>query len=240
MKIRVIHAMTGMNDRMIEDEKTILKKFCKPDTFLDIVCIEEGSSSIESYYDMYIGAVSTLKYVKEAENLGFDGVVITCFGNACLDPAKEIVNIPVTASGEASMLLAAALGQRFSIIGTLKQARDRHEIEAMKLGVRSKFISERYIDMSVLDLHKDKDKTLNAMIKAAKMAIEEDGAEVIIPGCFGMIGMAEKMQRELGVPVIEPAGAVIKFIETLVDLKLASSPLSYPIPPIKKRSYDII
>jgi len=240
LRIRVIHAMTGMTDEMKDNEEKLLKKFCKRETELEIACISEGSSSIESRFDEYIGAVNTLKLVKEAEDLGFDGAVITCFGNACLEPAKELVNIPVTASGEASMLLAASLCQRFSIIGTLERARDRHEIEAKKLGVYSKFVSERAVKMNVLDLHKDRNVLLNAMVEAGRKAIQEDGAQVLIPGCFGMIGMAADMQKELKVPVIEPAGALMKLIETLIELNLCQSPLAYPVPPKKKRSFNIL
>ena len=111
------------------------------------------------------------------------------------------------------------------------------ELDAKRIGIDSKFVSEVPVEMNVLDLHKDKELTLKNMIKAARKAIEEDGAEVVIPGCFGMIGMAARMQKELGIPVIEPAGAVMKHIETLVDLNLAQSPLAYPVPPEKEMDF---
>jgi allantoin racemase len=169
--------------------------------------------------------------VKESEEKGFDGIIITCFGNANVDPAREIVNIPVVGSGQASMLLAAGLGNRFSVIGTVRSAADRHRWEAVKLGVSSKLASVRCIEARVLNLHDDLEATLKAMVEAGRKAIEEDGAQVLIPGCFGMVGLAEKM------PVVDPAGAAVKLIETLVDLKLSQSKLAYPIPPPKKRDF---
>jgi allantoin racemase len=88
-----------------------------------------------------------------------------------------------------------------------------------------------------LTLHDDLEATLKAMIAAGRAAIEEDGAQVLIPGCFGMVGLAERMQQELGVPVVDPAGASVKLIEALVGLKLSQSKLAYPIPPSKKRNF---
>ncbi len=237
MKIRVIHAITGLTEVLLEREEKILRSYAKPDTQFEIVSIKQGAASIESYFDIYIGSLNTLRLVKEAEEKGFHGIIITCFGNACVDPAREIVSIPVIGSGQASMLLAAGLGNRFSIIGTVRSAADRHRVEAMKLGVTSKLASVICIDARVLSLHDDLQATLKAMVDAGRKAIEEDGAQVLIPGCFGMIGLAEKMQQELGVPVVDPAGASVKIIETLVDLRLSQSKLAFPIPLPKKRDF---
>jgi allantoin racemase len=237
MKIRVIHAITGATEAWLEREERILRSYTKPDTQFEIVSIQQGAASIESYFDIYIGSLDTLRLVKEAEEKGCHGIIITCFGNANVDPAREIVNIPVVGSGQASMLLAVGLGHRFSVIGTVGSAADRHRMEAMKLGVASKLASIRSIEAPVLSLHDDFDATLNAMLDAGRKAIEDDGAQVLIPGCFGMIGLAEKMQQELGVPVVDPAGAAVKLIETLVELKLSQSKLAFPVPPPKKRDF---
>src|SRR5690554_6899404 len=113
MRIRAIHAMTGSTPESLERERQLFKKYGSPDTVVDIVCITEGAASIESRFDEYIGAVNTLKLVKESEELGYDAVIITCWGNACLEPAREIVNIPVVSSGLASMVIAAGIAHRF-------------------------------------------------------------------------------------------------------------------------------
>lgn len=237
MKIRVVHAMTGMTDESLDRERQILKHYARPDTEFDIVSTPKGAESIEGRFDEYIGAPGTLRLVKEAEEQGCDGVIITCFGNACLEPARELVTIPVVASGQAAMLLAAAIGQRFSIIGTVPEARFRHEIEAFKLGVRDKFASERPLNMRVLDLHKDFNATLRRVTEVALQCVEQDGADVVTLGCFGLIGLAEKVRERVGVPVVDPAGAVVKLVETLVDLRLAQSKVSFASPRPKKRDF---
>jgi allantoin racemase len=237
MKIRVIHAITGVTPFWLEREEKVLRSYASPDTQFDIVSIQQGAASIESYFDIYLGSLDTLRRVKESDEKGFNGIIITCFGNACLEPAREIARIPVVGSGQASMLLAAGLGNRFSVIGTVRSAADRNRMEALKLGLSSKLASVRCIEAPVLSLHDDLEATLKSMLAAGRKAIEEDEAQVLIPGCFGMVGLAERMQEELGVPVVDPAGASVKLIETLVDLKLSQSKLAYPAPPPKKRNF---
>ncbi len=115
----------------------------------------------------------------------------------------------------------------------------RHYHEASKLGFKDKLVSVRRTEFRVLDLLKDRDKTLAGFLVAARQAIEEDGADVIVPACFGMIGLAHEAQEILGVPVIDPAGAAITMAESLVRMNLSQSKIAYPFPPEKRRTIDI-
>ena len=73
------------------------------------------------------------------------------------------------------------------------------------------------------------------MSEEGKRALKEDGAEVLVLGCTGMTGMAERLSKELGVKVIDPLPTAVKFAETLVGLGLSHSKLAFPKPPEKKR-----
>lgn len=237
MKIKFLHAMTSCTKEELAEEKEFLQSLAAPGTEIDVDEITNGAATIESYFDIYIGAVETLKKVQQAERYGFDGVVITCFGNANLEPAREIANIPVIGSGLASVTLAATLGHKFSIIGTIPGVVNRIGMEVRKAGVYDKLASIRCVDMGVQELGNDKQATRDAMIREARRAISEDNADVIVPGCFGMIGFAAEMQEILGVPVIEPAGAAVCLMETLVRLGLSQSKKAYATPPDKPRAY---
>ncbi|MCK4411446.1 hydantoin racemase, partial [Candidatus Bipolaricaulota bacterium] len=50
-------------------------------------------------------------------------------------------------------------------------------------------------------------------------AIENDRAEVIILGCTGAHGFYKRLQQGLGVPVIDPGIAAVKYAEFLVEIK---------------------
>jgi allantoin racemase len=237
LRILAIKVITGPSEASLKEEVEYLQTFAGPNTTIEMAQAKTGTASIENFTDMALAGPETLRIVREAEREGFDGAFITCWGNANLDAAREVATIPVTASGEASMLLAACLGARFSVIATLPEVRRRHELEAYKLGVHTKFASERPLGVRPLELEKDWEATKAAFIKAGRKCIEKDGAEVLIPGCFGFIGLASEIQEALGVPVIEPAGAVVRHIETLALLGLCHSKKTWPTPRPKQRDY---
>lgn len=237
MRLCFIKAITGSTEEGLRREKDVVMSYASPGTTIDYKKIKNGAANIESKFDIYIGAVDTLQLVREAEQEGYDGVVITCFGNANIEPARELANIPVVGSGMAAMLMAAGVAHKFSTIATVPAAKRRHELEAFKVGVLQKLASVRDIGTRVGALHGDINATCKAMIEVGRRCIEEDGAEALVPGCFGMIGLAKTMQQELGVPVIDPAGAAVRMIETMVTLGIAQSKVSYPTPPPKLRSY---
>jgi len=91
----------------------------------------------------------------------------------------------------------------------------------------------RYAHIPVLDLHDGK-KAFDAILKESKIAIEHEGAEVIVLGCTGMSPLTARLQRSLGVPVIDPAVASLKLAEIYVTSGLTSSKIAYGSSPEKK------
>ncbi|MDT7892290.1 MAG: AroM family protein [Thermoproteota archaeon] len=207
----------------------------RKDTEISIVSLEMGPASIESAYDEEIAAPWILEKVKEAEERKFDAVIIDCMGDPALDAARELVNIPVIGPAQASMLLASMLGERFSIVTVLKNVVPLFWRLARKYGFESRLSSVRYVEVPVLEIENKKADVETKLINESKKAIEEDEADVIILGCTGFIGMARKIQETLHIPVVDPAPAALKLAESLIDLKLTTSKLAYPKPPLKER-----
>lgn len=76
-----------------------------------------GRGHLEYYSYGPLVVSKLLKIIKEAEKENFDGAIIGCFYDPGLREAREIAEkLVVTAPAEASMHIAATLGQRFSII----------------------------------------------------------------------------------------------------------------------------
>ncbi|MBO8141780.1 MAG: hypothetical protein H0Z37_06335 [Firmicutes bacterium] len=237
MKILAIHAMTGASPEFIEREREIFARYAPPDMTVDIYKIPRGSQSIESHFDEYLGSIEVFKAVKDAEKKGYDGIIITCFANACVEPAREITHLPVIGSGMATMSVANLLGHNFGLILAKESSSYRHKEWAAKLGMAHKLVTIQRCDFSVLGLIQDPEATKRSFLEAARRAVDA-GADVIFPGCFGLIGMADAVRDELPVPVVDPAGAALGVIETMVRLKVGQSKLAYPYPPEKRRDYD--
>jgi len=245
MKIRIVSAIFSRRAEGVSKEeqerrreyfesRKKLFKLC-PDTELDSVGIEKGPSSIECRYDEILAVPEIVKRVKEAEEEGVDACVVNCFGDPGVRASREVVKIPVLGPCESSLLVASSMSDKFSVITVLKSVAGLIEENARIYGLSDKLVSVRAVDIPVLDLHQDNETTAKALFEEGKKALAEDGAEVLILGCTGMTGMAERLSRELGVQVIDPLPTAVKFAEMLVGLGLRHSKLTFPMPPEKAR-----
>jgi allantoin racemase len=109
------------------------------------------------------------------------------------------------------------------------------ERNAMECRMTGGLASIRVIEVPVLELRKDLDKTVSILADEGRKAVEEDGAQVVILGCTGMTGMAAKVSERSGITVIDPLPAAVKMAESLVRLGLSHSRLAYMRPPEKDR-----
>lgn len=197
--------------------------------------LDRGPSSIECEYDEALAVPDTIEKCIEAENNGADAIVIDCMGDPGLKPCREMVSIPVLGPGETSMHMAAMLGTRFSFItvvdGVVPMIRNLVKI----YGLSDKFASTRVIDMPVLEIENDLEKTQNLLAEASLKAVREDGADAIILGCTGFLGCADKIierlnMENLDVPVIDPIPLTVLTASALVNVGLSHSKKAYARP----------
>lgn len=211
----------------------LLSSWAFPGTVVSVVDVPEGPASIESVYEEMLAIPETLKGVSRAERDGFDAVIIGCFGDPALDGAREIVHMPVIGPGQSSMLLAAELGHRFSVVTVMESIVAPIEHQAMKAGVHHKLASVLLAEIPVLDLMSDRGATMRRMIEVGRVAVERDRADAIALGCMTMsfLNVADELSAELGVPVINAGKAALKAAEGLVSQGLSHSKRGYPTPP---------
>jgi allantoin racemase len=160
-------------------------------------------------------------------------VIIGCFSDPGIEPAREIVRIPVIGPGAASLHLAAQLGTRISVISPLAGHHGRALVRMRELGLESNFASVRGMGMSVLDLARDREGVLERIAEAGRRAVDDDGADILVLGCMSMafLDVTGEVQRRVGVPVVNPVIAALKTAEMTVLMGLAHSKLGYPMPP---------
>lgn len=241
-EVRVITPIVTEGFRKAEDFASV----AGPETKISQVQIERGPASIESEFDEALATPDTVMRIFEAERDGVDAAIIDCMGDPGLRPAREMVSIPVLGPCETSMHLASMLGHKFSVVTVLDRLRPTFENEAKIYGVAEKLASVRSVDIPVLELERDRDALVSALVQESVKAVEEDHADVIIFGCTGMLGCAQAVEQGLkelgydGVPVIDPVPAAIKVAEALVDLGLTQSKRTYAAPPVKRiAGYEI-
>ena len=174
-------------------------------------------------YDEAYAIPPTLELVKKANQEGYDAVILACFSDPGLDAAKEISEIPVVGIEEATLHMAAMLGAKFSIM-TPRRQRIPSKVEHVHLRGLSHFLaSVRSLDLTVAETEADPVKTKQRLIEVAKLAVEKDGAEVIIMGCAGMAGYAPEIEQTLNIKVLDPSAVALKTAEAMADLGLSHS-----------------
>ncbi len=166
---------------------------------LNVSCLPTPGAPkfIETREDEFLAAPGMIKLVKE-NNDKYDAFIIACHCDPNMDVIKEITDKPVVGIGEASMRIASMLGHRFSIIQTTEESVPLKEALVRKYRLQDFLASVRAPqDISPESNYEEK------YIKAARAAIAEDGADVIVLGCAGLTGLDIHMQKELGVPVLD-------------------------------------
>ena len=88
-----------------------------------------------------------------------------------------------------------------------------------------------------MDLATQKPGALDKAADAARIAVEQDGADVLVLGCMSMAflpGICEQLGERVGVPVVNPVVAALKTAEIVVAMKLAHSKAAWPLPKPQK------
>ena len=171
---------------------------------------------IETYEDMLKAAPGMIQLIRNGEK-EFDGFIIACHCDPNLDAMKEITKKPVVGIGEASMKMATMLGHRFAVVSTCSHSIPNKEVLIRRYHLQNAgSVKAPRDDMSGCG---DEEKTL----EAARMAIEEDHAEVIVLGCAGMAGLDKRIQKELHVPVLDGVVCALIIVTGLIRYGVSTS-----------------
>ena len=168
-------------------------------------------------------------------------MIIDCMSDPGFDAVREAVSIPVIGQTQACSFLASALSHRFSILGTRKDYAHKFTNQVAEYGISSRLVSVRTVGLTVEEVETNPERLLKALLDAGELAVVQDGAHSLIPGCTGMIGLADALQeglseRGIHVPVLEPPAVAVKLAELLTDLHLSQSKITWPLPPEKEIS----
>jgi len=221
MKIMVINPNTSAS--MTDHIRAELSKIKRSDTELDVVCPEKGPLTIESSYDRSLAVPELLKLVKKANDEKYDGVIINGFGDPGLESAREISTILVSGIEETVLHIASMLGAKFSIMTPVKNLMPNKYQEVRHYKLEQWLASVRTTEMKVAEVDADPQRAKNKIMEVAKLAVEEDGAEVIILGCAAMLGYADEISRSLGVTVLDPTSVTLKITEGMIDAGIVHS-----------------
>lgn len=131
-----------------------------------------------------------------------DAILLACFGDPGLDALRELSPVPVIGLVEAAWQEAAAHGRRYAIVtgGVLWQAMLREML--LVRGLSDNLASIRTVAPDGGMIARDPDGALQILIEACDACVCEDGAEAVILGGVGLVGLAERIASVRDYPVI--------------------------------------
>jgi allantoin racemase len=166
---------------------------------------------IETREDQALAAPGMIALAKENKNQ-YDAFIIACHCDPNREALHEITGKPVIGIGEASMKIACLLGNRFSIIQTTAESIPLKE-ELVRKYLLQDFLASVRAPQNAAPDSSDEDRYLSA----AKKAIAEDRADVIVLGCAGLTGLDKRMQEELGIPVLDGVTCALILATALIS-----------------------
>ena len=172
---------------------------------IDCATLAEGPPGIETqqHVDGVVGPLCAL-IGREAA----DAYVIACYSDPGLHSAREVTDKPVLGISECGLLTACTMGERFGVVSILAGSIPRHLRAVRQMGLWDRMAGDRVLGLGVVELT-DRARVFDRMVSVAADLRDKDGANVLVLGCAGMAYLRADLEREAGIPVIDPTQAAV-------------------------------
>ncbi|GAB4098714.1 aspartate/glutamate racemase family protein [Sinomonas halotolerans] len=232
-----------INPNISEDVTALIRaeaqRSAAPDTELVVRTAGHGVEYIETRLESLIAAGAVAELIAEhaaGDGQRVDGVVVAAFGDPGLPAVKELADVPVVGITEAALCAAALQGQRFSIIAISDRITAWYRDCVERFGFGSRLASIRSIKEALRGIGSVQEDFRPTLVELARLAVAEDGADVVILAGAPLAGLARDVADDIPVPVVDGIGAGIRLAEAIVGLGSGAHRAgSFAAPPVKRR-----
>jgi len=232
-KILVIVPFAMSADNLLLRQQQLAGLQFGPELAFDYRCVKAGPVNYSSHHDFVLADASIFEAGCRAQDEGYAAVCIDTMSDSGVAALRSVLDIPVFGPGKVSMLTALMLGDRFSILTMASRWKPLYKKALDELGLHHKCASVRAIEVPPDNqglLSGKEDAVFPLLEAAARLAIEVDGAEVLILGSTTMHQAHAYLEARLPVPVINPGPLSYKMAEAALALGLRQSRQAYPKP----------
>ncbi|MGD9710933.1 MAG: aspartate/glutamate racemase family protein [Thermomicrobiales bacterium] len=205
----------------------------RPGVSVEFACAKRGGRTLDSIYEGAIADAFCLAAGETAQDEGFAAICINSMSDSGVAALRSRLSIPVVGTAQATYQLACQLGRRFSILSMWDRWRWLYEKVLSEQGLMHRLASIRSIGVrpDTAELLAGKEESVfPLLLEAARQAVKEDGADVLILGSTTMHQSHSFLAERLDVPVLNPGLVGFKTCEMLLDLGLTHSKRSYQSP----------
>ncbi len=215
MKIVIINP--NSSEAMTSDIRMNAQKYAAGEYEVEVFATPGAPDFIDSYEDATNAVFGMIPLVRKLEK-DTDAFIIACHGDPGIDVLKEISTKPVVGIGEASMKLATMLGHKFSVLTTSKRS-----IAGKEAVINQYRLTDSMASVRAPENENSMEDEKASYLEAGRLALEKDGAEVLVLGCAGLTGLDESLMEELGVPVLDGVKCALMIATGLVKMHLGIS-----------------
>ncbi len=190
---------------------------------IECLTLAEGPPGIQSQRDVDGLIPALLKRAAGLENEAA-AFVVACFSDPGMHSLREQSEKPVLGIAESGVLTALMLGQRFGIVAMLQNSIPRHLRYLGAMGMMDRFAGDLPVNLTIAEMADD-ELTLGRMIAVGRTLRDTHHADVLVMGCAGMARSREPLERELGIPIVEPTQAAVTMAIGRVRLGWGGRPL---------------
>lgn len=195
--------------------------------------VKAGPVNYSSHHDFVLADAANFEAGCRAQDEGYSAVCVDTMSDSGVAALRSVLDIPVFGPGKVSMLAALMLGDRFSILTMASRWKPLYKKALDELGLHHKCASVRSIDVPPDNqslLSGKEEEVFPLLEQAARKAIDDDGADVLILGSTTMHQAHAYLSQRLNVPVINPGPLSYKMAEAALGLGLGHSRRAYPRP----------
>jgi allantoin racemase len=212
---------TDAYDRLIRE---VLEPGMSEGTELEIRHLESGPRNLDYYAPKQLVQVEILRAAKQAQDDGFDALIIGCVYDPALTEARELLDIPVVGPLEASLAFARAFGHRFAIVTDHHKAVPEIEDRVRLYGAEANCRGVEAVGWFVDDMVKDPDAVAHDTYAHVRDIMQRTRAETVIVGCTIVSACYERaclngVEGLDGLSIINPNMMAVKMAESLVALR---------------------
>lgn len=175
-------------------------------------------------------AVDVVSRAKEAEEAGYDAIVIYNSYDPGLEAAMSMVRIPVIGTGRSGFGVASMLADRISIVAPYSSFIPMTYRFVASLGLAGRVTPIRALDIPIGTIASRKEETGQKFAELARKGLA-DGGQIIFP--IGLNSLSVHLPiNDLGIPcpIIDCVPLAIRLAEMFVKLGIRQSKLAYPGP----------
>ncbi|WP_027351814.1 aspartate/glutamate racemase family protein [Halotalea alkalilenta] len=193
------------------------RRVAAADTLIEMATARSGVAYIETRFEALLGAHAAATLA--GERVGhYDAVLIAAFGDPGLPALKEALEVPVVGMTEASLMTAAQLGQRISIIAISRRITAWYRECVDQCGLLGRLATIRHLDAALRDPGSVQADHAARLLELSRLAVEQDGADVLILAGAPLAGLARTLAGQLPVPVVDGVSSGVCQAQVLVRL----------------------